>query len=96
MGIKNLPLANITHQIKIPEIWSAKAQLAQAGSYKLPTLKASWGEEITETGASVHLTWLKQVFTFAVPYHQIPQKQGISYFALAHLESQSSTCTLIG
>lgn len=35
-----MPLANITYQIKIPEICSAKAQLAQAGNNKLPNLKA--------------------------------------------------------
>lgn len=55
-GIKNLRLANIMHQIKIPEICSAKSQLGQAGSYKLPTLKGRWGEEITLSLGTVCLS----------------------------------------
>lgn len=55
-GIKTLQLANIVHQIKILEICSAKAQLAQAGSYKLLTLKGRCGEEITLSLGTVSLS----------------------------------------
>lgn len=55
-GIKTLQLANFVHQIKILEIYSVKAQLAQAGSYKLATLKGRLGEEITLSLGTVCLS----------------------------------------